>query len=122
MTADKRHRVTGTAQVGPVEVRLFPSRHEFIPPDNGEDIPWAVGALVRVKFTIGELTTTKRMTQKFVWRDLLGWPRMNRPTDFEIETARATVLSNLRTEICRMGFDPGELSGELIENTAGDTP
>jgi hypothetical protein len=114
---NERWPITGTAQVGPIELRLFPYEQFQTAVDDYDEKPWAVGALCRIKFTIGELTTTKRMTQRFSWHDQRGWARHTRPSDTEIAVAADTVLRNLRDQISRHGFDPGELTATLKDDT-----
>lgn len=103
----RRHPITGTAQVGEVFVRLFEPYTD--PHPDANMLPWAVGAMCRIKFTIGELTTTKRMSQKYTWRTPGGWAREAPPTKAEIRDATYVVLDNLREQITRHGFDPGPL-------------
>lgn len=102
-----------TALVGPVHLRLFPYESWQTAVDDYDERPWAWGAMCRVQFRIGELVTSKKVTQRYAWVDKLGWPRQNRPTDAELAEGRRTVLDNLRTQLERHGFKPPEF--EVIE-------
>jgi hypothetical protein len=112
--------VTGpvVAWVGPVHLRLFPYEHLPVGVDESEERPWAWGAMVRVKFRIGELVTSKKVRQRYAYYDGLGWPRQSRPTDNELATGRETVLANLREQVTRHGFEPPEFV--VIEAASSD--
>lgn len=96
--------------VSPVVLRLYAydvSNHAF-DPDGGWERPWKWWAMVRLKFTIGELTTTKKVVQSYAWLTPLGYPRCVQPSDAELAEGRETVLENLRRQVARHGFEPPE--------------
>lgn len=103
---DGRIEVTGpvTAKVGPVHLRLFPYELIGYEGDASDERPWAWGALCRITFYIGELSTTKRVTKRYAYCDRLGYPRQSRPSDVELAAGRASVLAELRTQIERHGI------------------
>lgn len=95
-----------TATVGPVHLRLFPYSAVRIAVDDYDDRPWAWGAMCRVKFRIGELSTTKKVQQRYTYTDRLGYGRSERPSEDDLAVGRTTVLDNLRTQLARHGFEP----------------
>ena len=107
----QRHPITGTAQIISVETHLLPYRvGEQTHVDERPDLPWAISCIARIRFTIGELTVSKRITQK------ITFPGHERPADADIEASRLGVLQSTREQIMRHGFDPGQLDAELNEH------
>lgn len=97
-----------TAQVGPVYLRLFPYQQWQTAVDDYDERPWAWGALCRVKFRIGELTTTKRVQTRYAFHGPKAWPSQERPNDEALAEGKQAVLDNLRTQLERHGFKPPE--------------
>lgn len=106
-----------TATVGPVYLRLFPYSEAQTAVDEWDERPWAWGAMCRVKFRIGELTTSKRVSQRFAYMPN-GSPGRKRPSNYELDVGRRTVLDNLRTQLARHGFEPPEFVVHEVEVTA----
>jgi hypothetical protein len=94
-----------TAEVGEVSLRLFAPDDAPRPFDSWSPMPWAWGALCRVKFTIGELVTSKRVVVKYQY----PLDQQDRPDADALGTGRAAVLADLRTMLRRHGFEPPEL-------------
>lgn len=99
--------VTVDAKVGPVTLRLF----EYDEDDTtGEGRPWCWGAMCRVTFRFdGRWTTRKRLTERFDYRDHLGWPKYEKPSEGDLRRGRETVLTNIRTAIEAHGVTVGAL-------------
>lgn len=108
-----------TATVGPVYLRLFPYSEAQTAVDEWDERPWAWGAMCRVKFRIGELTTSKRVSQRYAYMPK-GWASRERPSDADLAAGRETVLDNLRIQLARHGFDPPEF--DIHEVEVNDTP
>lgn len=88
--------VSVEAKVGPVHLRLFP----FDEGDGENERPWAWGALCRITFRFdGRWVTSKRLSERFCWRDPIGYPKVERPSDNDLRRGRETVLANIRTAI-----------------------
>lgn len=108
-----------TATVGTVHLRLFPYAAWQTAVDDYDSRPWAWGAMVRVRFRIGELVVTKRVTRRHSWW-AGGWPRAERPSDAEIAEGRAAVLEALRVQVRRLGFEPPEF--DVVEHPEEPNP
>jgi hypothetical protein len=96
------------ADVGPIEVRLHPYKDVFVPPDDSNDQPWAVGGLCRVTFRFGSpqgLQVSKRVTAWYRWYRRFGWPDPERPSEAAIAEGRRSVEHAIRDQLERHGID-----------------
>jgi hypothetical protein len=83
------------AKVGKIDLRLFP--YESLPdgPEGTYQRPWCWGAMCRVTFRFGRLVTSKKIAQRYVYTDKLGWAKPERPSTDELVVGAETVVANL---------------------------
>lgn len=91
--------------VGSVHLRLFPYTERE---DIMDALPWAWGAMCRLKFHFGDLVTSKKVQTRYAYNDRLGWAQERRPSDASLAEGRSAVLDSLRVQVARHGFKPPE--------------
>ena len=105
------HTVTVKIEITGHRVALFsPRGGDF----DSNALGWAVLGYVtiRMKFGSGRVRS-KQLRASHKWTNQTGWPRLDRPSDDEIQLAHNWVLVDLREECRAHGFDPGELNYPL---------
>lgn len=98
------------ATVGTFYLRLFPHQAWQTAVDDYDERPWAWVGMVRIKFQIGELTTTKKVKARYAYTDKLGWPLRDRPDEAALERGKSWVLAQLRHQIGRHGIPAYEIT------------
>lgn len=107
-------RVPVEAKVGQIDLRLFP--YESLPdgPEGTYERPWCWGAMCRVTFRFGRLVTSKKISQRYSYRDPMGWARRERPSEHDLVVGAETVVANLIHAIEQHGVKAGDV--QVVEH------